>query len=730
MDKSRLKPVAIAVGLILIILLFIFCGRQVIGATEPLNIDTASHVVISPTTIDFSTATVLGLTVTGIVSDAPFGPPWDGVTVTAPSQNAVFDYLNALPITNWNTAYTDRLKWDGGATGLVAATGRTSLGLVIGTNVEAWLGNPSTDGYVLSSTAAGARSWVAPATGGLSLPLAETLTFATDTTYDIGTSTVRPRSLYLADRAVIAGRASIGTTSSSVLGGLYLVGSGSAGSSRSALLAQPVFPVSASSLGSVLDVLFATTASAFTMANGYGVWVRPPNIGAGSAVTNLYGTRIANQGNAGVANAYGLYIDAQSGSPTTNIGLYNGGTSTLADLLTAQNGISVTGGVISGNGSGLTNLNAEPPLGNPSTNGYVLSSTTAGVRSWIAQATGGVTSVFTRTGAVVAASGDYSIGQITGANATNWDTAYTDRLKWDGGATGLVAATGRSSLGLVIGSNVEAWDTDLDTWATKTPYAGTLTITSGKTLNAISSITIGGTDGKTLTVSNNIQLSGTDGANLNVGNGGALGSAAFTPSTNYAVAAAGLPTGGTSGQVLQKNTSTNYDASWVAAAGGGNVSNSGTPTAGQDAQWTDSTHIKGVSYASLQTTSASPSGTTSTGGVMAGLGGTITPTATGKILVTISGSLFNNSASGGASCAIRYGTGTVPANGAVLTGTQIGGSASRGIIAANERMPFSLSAVITGLALGTQVWLDLNQTALLAGTAALSTVSIAAVELP
>jgi hypothetical protein len=30
--------------------------------------------------------------------------------------------------TNWNTAYTDRLKWDGGATGLIAATARTSLG--------------------------------------------------------------------------------------------------------------------------------------------------------------------------------------------------------------------------------------------------------------------------------------------------------------------------------------------------------------------------------------------------------------------------------------------------------------------------------------------------------------------------------------------------------------------------------------------------------------------------
>lgn len=39
---------------------------------------------------------------------------------------------------NWNTAYTDRMKWDGGATGLVAATGRTSLGLVIGTDVLAY----------------------------------------------------------------------------------------------------------------------------------------------------------------------------------------------------------------------------------------------------------------------------------------------------------------------------------------------------------------------------------------------------------------------------------------------------------------------------------------------------------------------------------------------------------------------------------------------------------------
>lgn len=40
-------------------------------------------------------------------------------------------------------------------------------------------------------------------------------------------------------------------------------------------------------------------------------------------------------------------------------------------------------------------------------------------------------------------------------NSTNWDTAYTDRNKWDGGSTGLTASTGRTSLGATtVGSNV------------------------------------------------------------------------------------------------------------------------------------------------------------------------------------------------------------------------------------------------------------------------------------
>jgi len=47
------------------------------------------------------------------------------------------------------------------------------------------------------------------------------------------------------------------------------------------------------------------------------------------------------------------------------------------------------------------------------------------------------------------------IKAITTTQISNWDTSYTDRLKWDGGSTGLVAATGRTSLGATtVGGNL------------------------------------------------------------------------------------------------------------------------------------------------------------------------------------------------------------------------------------------------------------------------------------
>lgn len=74
-------------------------------------------------------------------------------------------------------------------------------------------------------------------------------------------------------------------------------------------------------------------------------------------------------------------------------------------------------------------------------------------------------------------------------------------------------------------------------------------------------------------------------------NGYKIGSTNIFPVTT---ANGGVPSGGTTSQVLQKNSNTNYDVGWTTLAGGGNVSNSGTPTADQTAIWTDATHIKGV----------------------------------------------------------------------------------------------------------------------------------------
>jgi len=61
---------------------------------------------------------------------------------------------------------------------------------------------------------------------------------------------------------------------------------------------------------------------------------------------------------------------------------------------------------------------------------------------------------FSLSGSPVTTSGDITLAFAAGyslpttASQTSWDTAFTERRYWDGGATGLNAATGRASLGL------------------------------------------------------------------------------------------------------------------------------------------------------------------------------------------------------------------------------------------------------------------------------------------
>ncbi|HYM22528.1 MAG TPA: hypothetical protein VEU08_04955 [Vicinamibacterales bacterium] len=133
--------------------------------------------------------------------------------------------------------------------------------------------------------------------------------------------------------------------------------------------------------------------------------------------------------------------------------------------------------------------------------------------------------------------------------------------------------------------------------------------------------------------------------------------------------------------------------------------------------------------ASAQSTPGNPVGTTNAAGLMMGLAGSITPQYSGRMLLIISGTISNNTASDGAKVQARYGTGGAPANAGALTGTAVGGFVQFTMPATGGlKSPFSLNAVITGLTLGTAYWLDVALAAITGGTAAITDVSISAHE--
>jgi len=133
----------------------------------------------------------------------------------------------------------------------------------------------------------------------------------------------------------------------------------------------------------------------------------------------------------------------------------------------------------------------------------------------LATATAGFTIAGGTTSKTLTVPLDASVsGTNTGDNATN--TQYSSLISFPGfGTSHSTAAYGDDSRIVLggtslqpgsIGSTIEAWSANLDTWSGKTPYAGTITITSGYTLAA--------------------------------GTGGTLGTAAYTNSTAYDIAGA------------------------------------------------------------------------------------------------------------------------------------------------------------------------------------------------
>ena len=122
-----------------------------------------------------SGATANAGTVTSVAVTVPTGLSVTGTPITSSGTLAIslasgYSIPTTASQTNWDTAYTDRNKWDGGSTGLTAATGRTSLGLgtaavmtgpsgtIVGTTDTQTLSNKTLTGLVETKVAMAANA--------------------------------------------------------------------------------------------------------------------------------------------------------------------------------------------------------------------------------------------------------------------------------------------------------------------------------------------------------------------------------------------------------------------------------------------------------------------------------------------------------------------------------------------------------------------------------------------
>ncbi len=130
-----------------------------------------------------------------------------------------------------------------------------------------------------------------------------------------------------------------------------------------------------------------------------------------------------------------------------------------------------------------------------------------------------------------------------------------------------------------------------------------------------------------------------------------------------------------------------------------------------------------------QSSPGNPTGSGSLVGLMMGLAGTITPTFTGRVQITVTGTIFNASAiADGGKVQIRTGTGAAPNNGDALTGTAVGSLVQYVAATTAEKAPFTLTAIVSGLTLHVARWIDVSLAALVGGTATITDLTISALE--
>lgn len=279
--------------------------------------------------------------------------------------------------TNWNTAYSERLRWDGGSTGLNAATARTSLALNNVTNESkaTMFTNPQFTGTAVR--------------------------WGTDT---------------LATRA-------------------YARSSGGGGGLTATDVGNQIHDSIAN--GVQLEDVAVLIADTADMLAPYALLSEVGSGGVSEAtVRQIVGDSIAERLRTAVP---GLRLQDSSGYAPGNY-MTRAGTTALVNT-------------------------READLGNPSTSGYILSSTAAGVRSWIAPASGGGMVYPSGSGIPIVNNGAW--GTTITNNSTNWNTAYG----WGNHA----------SAGYFVGTNatIRQLFSESVTGLTYTDSTGVLSLTSG-----------------------------------------------------------------------------------------------------------------------------------------------------------------------------------------------------------------------------------------------------------
>jgi hypothetical protein len=108
--------------------ILVFRNGQLLN-NDQYNLTDTNKITIVSTSFklggNYTVATVSGI---GSVGSAQAGNPIYPEAGIALSTGTTWASSITNNSNNWNTAFTDRLKWDGGSTGLVVATGLTSLG--------------------------------------------------------------------------------------------------------------------------------------------------------------------------------------------------------------------------------------------------------------------------------------------------------------------------------------------------------------------------------------------------------------------------------------------------------------------------------------------------------------------------------------------------------------------------------------------------------------------------